>query len=430
MCLKRPAAIAILFLSFTFIALGLLNVPTNQAHAQGGGASLSKEQAGVERDRPPRPASTGPHIAANSVGNGDFEAGPDGTWTEYSAQGWPLIVNSAVLTTVGVTPHSGNWAVWLGGDNDEIAYISQTVTVPISNPVLSFWEWIGSAETGCGYDVGSVRIDDTVVTSFDLCTNTNTGGWVRRTQNLSAYAGQTVELQFLVTTNGSDNSNLFIDDVAISEQSFAYSVHLPIILGNFCSGYDYFEDFSDPNSGWYPGIDGYVTHVYTNGEYQIRFDYWDQDWLTTPDLVIPASNYRVEADMRNDWVNSGTYGLIFGVHWYQASDNEWHMDQGYQVMISPNYQEYFVNKIVGNSWPTLRNWTYSGAIRKNSATNHLRVDRIGTSIRIYINGTAMPAITDASYTGSGRDAGISAHSYDTFPVDMRFDNFHATTCVQ
>jgi hypothetical protein len=429
MCLKRSAVVVILFLGLTFIAVGLLNVPANQAYAQGGGASLSKEQAGVERGRPLKPASTEPHIAANSVGNGDFEAGSDGTWTEFSLQKWDLILQATDLVTVGVTPHSGNWAAWLGGDKNEIARLSQMVTVPISNPVLSFWEWIGSEDV-CGFDFGGVRIDSTEVMSFTLCMDANTGGWVRRTQNLGAYAGQTVQLEFFVTTDGSGNSNLFIDDVAISEQSFAYSVHLPIILGNFCSGYDYFEDFSDPNSGWYPGVNGAVTHEYVGGEYQILFNDWYQDWLTTPDLVIPASNYRVEADMRNAWVNSGTYGLIFGVHWYQASDNEWHMDQGYQVMINPNYQEYFVNKIVGNSWPTLRNWTYSGAIRKNSATNHLRVDRIGTSIRVYINGTAMPAITDASYTSSGRDAGISAHSYDSYPVDMRFDNFHASICPQ
>ena len=426
MYLKRLAVATALFLGLTLVVWGTLNVLIGQAYAQGGGAGISKKQAGIERGRP-RPAfssSSGPHIA--SVGNGDFEAGPDGSWTEYSAQGWPLIVHATELVS-GVTPHGGDWAVWLGGDNDEVAYISQTVTIPTDQPVLTFWEWIASAETGCTYDLGSVRINDTEVSSIPLCSSANTGGWVESTLDLDTYAGQTVQLQFLVTTNSITNSNLFIDDVTLEGQSPDYSVYLPIVLNNAC-GYDYFDDFSDPNSGWYPGVDGDVTRAYIGGEYRILFDNFNLDWYVTPDLVIPSSNYRVEADMREDSnFPSGTYGLIFGVHWGSSNG----ADQAYQVLISPRYRQYFINKKVGGSWPILRNWTYSEAIHSDArATNHLRVDRVGTAIRVYINGTAMPALTDASYTGSGRDAGVAAYSYDSYPVDMLFDNFHASTCPQ
>ncbi len=431
MNIKRFATPFVLFLGFMLIVLGALSTAVGQAHAQGGGASLSKEQAGVERGRPPRPASMGVHIAANSVVNGNFDAGPDGSWTEFSQKGWPLIVRATDLVTVEVTPHSDGWAVWLGGDIDEVAYISQTVTVPISNPVLSFWEWIGSVDV-CGYDFGGVRIDGTEIMSYTLCTETSTDRWVRRTQDLSAYAGQTVELEFFVTTDSSGNSNLFIDDVAVDEQSLSStSVYLPIVLTNFCSGYDYFEDFSVRSDEWYPGVDGAVTHEYVDGEYQLRFAGQDLGWRVTPDLVIPSGNYRVEADMRNAEDNDGTYGLTFGVHWYyNSAEGEWQIDQAYQVLISPNYQDYYVSKQVNNNWSTLRNWTVTSAINMYRETNHLRVDRVGTSVRIYINGTAMPAITDASFTSSGRDAGITAYSYDSYPVDMRFDNFHASICPQ
>ena len=43
-------------------------------------------------------------------------------------------------------------------------------------------------------------------------------------------------------------------------------------------------------------------------------------------------------------------------------------------------------------------------------TNLIRVDRISTKIRIYMNGTLVVNITDSSYTGSGRAAGIRAYS--------------------
>ncbi|HJX36987.1 MAG TPA: S8 family serine peptidase, partial [Anaerolineae bacterium] len=70
--------------------------------------------------------------------NGDFEDGPTG-WFEYSTHGWDLIVNS--LPGI-VTPHSGAWAVWLGGDYDELSYVEQQVTVPPGSPYLAYWHWI------------------------------------------------------------------------------------------------------------------------------------------------------------------------------------------------------------------------------------------------------------------------------------------------
>jgi hypothetical protein len=435
MNMKRPEVATALFLSFILVASGALSAPIGQAHAQtaasAGRPGLAQEQAHSDRSGS-KPSPDKLHLA--SLSNGGFEAGPGVAWTEYSAValGRSLIVDAATLSPNGVTPHSGSWAAWLGGIDDETAYISQTVDVPASHPILSFWEWINSLDycpsDGDRYDYGSILINNTEVTYFDLCTDTATGGWVESTLDLSAYAGQTVQLQIRATIDSSFTSSLFIDDVALEGQTSNHSVYLPLLGTDFCSSYEYFDGFGDPNSGWYPGVDGDVTHEYVNSEYQLRFDNFDQGWYVTPDLVIPTSNYRVEADMRNAGNNPGTYGLVFGVHWNGSNG----ADQGYQVLLNPNpdFQEYQIMKITSGDWPTLRNWTYSGAIHTDPATNHLRVDRVGTAIRVYINGTAMPALTDTSYTGSGRDAGITAYSYDSYPVDMRFDNFHASGCPQ
>jgi hypothetical protein len=75
--------------------------------------------------------------------------------------------------------------------------------------------WIAS-EDYCGYDFGGVMVDNTVVDQFDLCSNTDTSGWVRRTVDLGAYAGQNVALQIRAETDDLYNSNLFVDDVALT----------------------------------------------------------------------------------------------------------------------------------------------------------------------------------------------------------------------
>jgi len=98
--------------------------------------------------------------------------------------------------------------------DNETAVISQTVTVPAGSPSLSFWHWIVS-DDDCGLDFGSVQINGTAVDTIDLCTTTNTNGWVRRTVGLSAYAGQTVALRIQVTTDPNFISRMYVDDVSL-----------------------------------------------------------------------------------------------------------------------------------------------------------------------------------------------------------------------
>ena len=59
-----------------------------------------------------------------------------------------------------------------------------------------------------------VSVDSTIVETYNLCSAQNTGGWVKHVVDLSAYAGQSVELEIAALTNSVDNSNLFVDDVS------------------------------------------------------------------------------------------------------------------------------------------------------------------------------------------------------------------------
>ena len=115
------------------------------------------------------------------VPNGGFEEGLT-HWQEYSLWGFPSIMPKEDLP---VQPHSGDWAVWLGGAYNEINGIWQTVHVPSGNPVLSFYYWIAS-EDYCGYDLALVSVNlEEVADSFWLCSATNTNG-LRASDGLSA----------------------------------------------------------------------------------------------------------------------------------------------------------------------------------------------------------------------------------------------------
>ena len=148
--------------------------------------------------------------------NGNFEQGPV-AWTQYSTHGWPLIVQSFPGS---VTPYDGTWAVWLGGEYDDISYIQQKVFVPTANHHMSYWHWIASADA-CGFDYGGVLVNGTVINVYELCSARNTGGWVQHVVDLSAYAGQSVTVQIRVETDSSLNSNLFVDHVTFQSNPAA-----------------------------------------------------------------------------------------------------------------------------------------------------------------------------------------------------------------
>ncbi len=144
--------------------------------------------------------------------NGDFESGRGVGWTEYSTHGWELVLNAGFPGNV--VPHSGSWLAWLGGDYDDTSRISQDSITMAGSGTLHYWYWISSNDT-CGHDFAYVRVNGTTLSTFQLCSSNNTGGWVEGILNLNSYANQTILLEFEETADANYNSNFFLDDVSI-----------------------------------------------------------------------------------------------------------------------------------------------------------------------------------------------------------------------
>ena len=144
--------------------------------------------------------------------NGDFEQGPGVGWTESSTGGWPIVTDDFLANNI---EPNGSWAAWLGGADNEESALWQQIVVSAGAPVLHYAYAIGS-EDACGFDFAQIVVNGVIVKDYQLCGNTVTGDWVQGSVDLSAYAGQSVELLFMVVTDGSLNSNLFLDDVSFS----------------------------------------------------------------------------------------------------------------------------------------------------------------------------------------------------------------------
>jgi len=185
--------------------------------------------------------------------------------------------------------------------------------------------------------------------------------------------------------------------------------YLPLVTNR---PYIFSDDFGDPGSGWPIYDSGNVNQSYQDGEYEILIrlkNFWGGSVPPLHDL----SNYSIAADMRIPNGSAGFYGLIFDrVDW----------DHFYVFVSSSSSQVYAVLRH-DPAWVLLTPFTSSSAIHSGSAVNHLRVDRSGDQIAVYVNDQWLTTLSDNTYFGSSNEVGLFGQSSTTLPVAMRFDNF-------
>ncbi|MFJ8444182.1 M4 family metallopeptidase [Kitasatospora griseola] len=154
----------------------------------------------------PSGSPTGNPNPGNALVNGGFEQGTTG-WTQSAND----ITNSNQQT-----PHGGSWYAWMMGYGSAATEtLSQgNIAVPAGTPKLTFWLKVSTQETGTTpYDTLKVTVNGATVATYS---NANAGtGYVQKTVNLSAYAGQTVNLQFNGQEDASLATTFLVDDVKI-----------------------------------------------------------------------------------------------------------------------------------------------------------------------------------------------------------------------
>lgn len=144
---------------------------------------------------------------AGAVGNGGFESGTS-PWTGNTG---------TIGAHSGRSPHGGTRFAWLAGNGStSTESIGQTVTVPpgCTQASLDFWLHIDTDESGSrAYDRLTVKAGATTLATLS---NVNAGsGYVQRSVDLSAYAGQTVTLTFTATEDYSLQTSFVLDDVSL-----------------------------------------------------------------------------------------------------------------------------------------------------------------------------------------------------------------------
>ncbi len=255
---------------------------------------------------------TGPYTMADFE---DFELGL-GDWSASHGQ-WQVGVPTAGPSSA----HSGDQCAGtiIGGNYafDESSYlVSPTLIVPdaADNPRLRFWHWYRTYNTS---DYGEVRVKP-LGGSWELVAGSYTvvsGGWTRNSVDLSAYAGQTVQLGFRFvaqnTISGPDeNSGWYIDDVTIETGPYTLAdfEDFELGLGDWSASHGQWQvgvPTAGP-SGAYSGDQCAGTII--GGNY--AFD--ESSYLVSPTLVVPdaTDNPRLRFWHWYRTYNTSDYGEV------------------------------------------------------------------------------------------------------------------------
>ena len=193
------------------------------------------------------------------------------------------------------------------------------------------------------------------------------------------------------------------------------TVYLPVTFNTYCPAF--FDDFSNPSSGWYIGEDELAKWEYLDGEYRILskddgFFYWSDP------PTCAHENYTVEVDAR--WVGDpgNSYGILIG--------NSLDFDQMYTFEVNTDYQDYSLYYFDGFNWNTIVPWTASPYINAGLASNHLKVIRNGNQISLEVNGNVLGTWDGGQISGPTYTA-IMSDPYNGSPTsDARFDNYSIT----
>jgi serine protease len=166
-------------------------------------------------------SATSSCAAKQLLGNPGFETGSASPWTATRG----VIENNSA----GETAHSGSWYAWLDGyGKRHTDTLAQKVSIASGchTDTFSFWLHIDTSEhTSSAVDTLKVQVlnsSGAVLATLATYSNLNAAsGYVQKSFNVSAYAGETITVKFTgVETDAAGGTTSFvIDDTALNQAS-------------------------------------------------------------------------------------------------------------------------------------------------------------------------------------------------------------------
>jgi len=175
----------------------------------------------------------------------------------------------------------------------------------------------------------------------------------------------------------------------------------------------FFDDFSDPTSGWLEDSEAACVTRFVDGEYEIHTSNVCAEWAPTEHG--PTGMVKVTARAASN--AAGVYGLVF-------AGRETPLEL-LVFWVDPTDQQYALQQFAQAAWTTVVDWSSSSAIREGSPTNHLAIRQDGEEIHLYVNSEHLEAVPDDTALDTALVGVIHWARYGGWAT-ARFDNFATT----
>ncbi len=171
------------------------------------------------------------------------------------------------------------------------------------------------------------------------------------------------------------------------------------------------DNFDDPTSGWEVSSQGGLKDYY-QGTYHIK--------VADPNIFSwsVAKKSFGDVNISVDLAFTGSAELAeMGVICRMQNNQDFYFftirsDGGYAVFKMYQGTEFFLG---------MEGYQLSPAIHTGIATNHIDADCIGEKLSLYVNGTHLITVEDASFQVG--DVGLLVGAYDEPDVNVFFDNY-------
>ncbi len=178
------------------------------------------------------------------------------------------------------------------------------------------------------------------------------------------------------------------------------------------AGVIWFDDFSDPLSGWRKADAPAGSTGYIAGRYEIFVNLANYDLWANPGKKFTDSKVEVDAISL-----SGEASDRFGIQCrYNDPGNNY-----FAVISSDGF--YGIGKVSDGiqSFLNESGMEPSNEINLGDAVNHIRFDCIGDRLSLYVNGDFVDSVVDEEF--SSGDAGLIAGTFENIGTHIAFDNF-------
>jgi hypothetical protein len=188
-------------------------------------------------------------------------------------------------------------------------------------------------------------------------------------------------------------------------------VFLPIAYQSF--QLPFFDDFSNPASGWPITQTSGGSWGYVNGQYRMQL-LLAGGYMWAGDGIY-AGDFQAETTAYSDTPTTDQYGIYFarttGVGGYAFMVNPY---PGFGQFVLARHDD------AANVWYNIVNWTNTGVVLTGSQVNVLKVTRSGSTITVYANGYQLAQVVDSTLGAGYVDLITQGSAVNS---EAFFDNF-------